>query len=127
MLSAVSSTASLYNSMKQIRATHQRQPAIAEAGEQPVDAPQVAGASQGLSRSLAREQALSSERPQALTKQYVGPARELARIEALGLKQLNGIDMVAYYQDLMNGCQPGPKTASALRAEEQYLQARKMI
>lgn len=127
MLSAVSSTASLYNSMKQMQAAYQKQPAIAEAGGQPVDAPLVNGSSQGLARSLAREEALSGERPQALTPQYVGPARAAARAQALNLHQLNGIDMAAFYQDLANGCQAGPKPASAMAAEVRYLEARKAI
>ncbi|MEX0302361.1 MAG: hypothetical protein AB3N24_08065 [Leisingera sp.] len=125
MLSAVSNTASLYNSMKQMQATYQRQPAVAEAGGQPVDAPLVDGSSQGQARSVAREQALSGARPDALTPQYVGPARAAARSEALNLKQVNGIDMAAYYLDLANGCQAGPKPASAMAAEASYLAARK--
>lgn len=127
MFSAVTNSASLHTSMQQIRAAHQRQPAIAAANGQPVDAPQVVGAAHGVSRDLAQEQVLSGERPQALTKQYIGPAREMARIEALGLKQLKGIDMATYYQDLLSGCQAGPKTASALQAEAAYLEARKAI
>ncbi|WP_264212693.1 hypothetical protein [Leisingera thetidis] len=125
MLSAVSSTASLYNSMKQMQAAYQKQPAIAEAGGQPVDAPLTEGTSRGLARNVAREQALSGERPQALSPQHAGPARAAARAEALSLKQMTGAGLAAYYLDLANGCQAGPKTASALAAEAGYLAARK--
>lgn len=124
MLSAVSSPTSLYNGMKQMQAAYRKQPAIGEAGGQPVDAPLINGTSQGMARSLQREQALSGERPDALTPQYVGPARAAARAEALNLKQVNGVDMAAYYQDLMNGCQAGPKPVSALQAEANYAKAR---
>jgi len=127
MLSAVSSSASLYNSMKQMQAAYQKQPAIAEAGGQPIDAPLTDGVSQGLARNVAREQALSGERPQALTPQHVGPARAAARAEALNLKQVNGFDMAAYYLDLANGCQAGPKPASVLAAEANYVKARSII
>ncbi|KIC21979.1 hypothetical protein [Leisingera sp. ANG-Vp] len=126
MLSAVSSTASLYNSMKQMQAAYQRQPAVAEAGGQPVDAPLVDGSTQGLARSVTREQALSGVRPDSLTPQYIGPARAAARSEALNLKQVNGIDMAAYYLDLANGCQAGPKPVSVLAAEAGYAKARRI-
>lgn len=126
MLPAVSSTASLYNGMKQMQAAYRKQPAIAEAGGQPVDAPLIDGTTQGMARSLQREQALSGTRPDALPPQYVGPARAAARIEALNLQQMHGIDMAAYYQDLMNGCQAGPKPVSALQAEANYAKARRI-
>ncbi|WP_152615728.1 hypothetical protein [Leisingera sp. ANG-M1] len=113
--------------MKQAQAAYQRQPAVAEAGGQPVDAPLIDGTSQGQARSVAREQALSGARPDALTPQYVGPAREAARSAALNLKQVNGLDMAAFYLDLANGCHAGPKPASALAAEAHYLAARKAI
>ncbi|WP_044008427.1 hypothetical protein [Leisingera methylohalidivorans] len=125
MITAVSSTASLYNTMKQMQAAYQRQPAIAEAGGQQVDAPLVDGSTQGLARSITREQVLNGERPAALTPQHIGPARAAARTAALGLNQLNGFDMAAYYQDLASGFQAGPKTASAMAAEARYLEARK--
>lgn len=124
MLPAISSTASLYNGMKQMQAAYRRQPAIAEAGGQPVDAPLTDGTTQGMARSLQREQALSGARPDALTPQYIGPARAAARIEALNLQQVHGVDMAAYYQDLMNGCQAGPKPVSAIQAEANYAKAR---
>ncbi|UWQ82659.1 hypothetical protein [Leisingera caerulea] len=124
MLSAVSSTASLYNGMKQLQAAYRRQPAIAQAGGQPVDAPLIDGTSRGLARSVQREEALSGARPDALTTQYIGPARSAARTDALNLKQVNGTDMATFYQDLMNGCQAGPKPVSALQAEASYAKAR---
>ncbi|UWQ73883.1 hypothetical protein [Leisingera sp. M658] len=126
MITAVSSTASLYNSMKQMQAAYQRQPAVAQAGGQPADAPLIEGTAQGLARAAAREQALSGERPDALTAQYVGPARAAARTAALDLRQMNGIDMAAYFLDLASGCQAGPKPVSALEAENQYAKARRI-
>ena len=127
MLPAIANASSIYPGLKQLQAARRQQLEIAVSASQSADAPRTQGASQGLARSVAREQALSAERPQALTPQHVGPAREAARAEALGLKQLNGLDLSSYYQDLMSGMQAGPKTASAQAAEARYLEARKMI
>ncbi|UWQ40545.1 hypothetical protein K3718_13400 [Leisingera aquaemixtae] len=124
MLSAVSGTASLYNGMKQMQAAYRKQPMIAEAGGQPVDAPLIDGTTRGIGRSLQRQQVLSDARTEALTAQYIGPARDAARTGALNLKQVNDIGMAAFYQDLMNGCQAGPKPVSALQAEASYIKAR---
>jgi hypothetical protein len=124
MLSAVSGTASLYNGMKQMQAAYRKQPMIAEAGGQPVDTPLIDGTTRGIGRSLQRQQVLSDARTEALTAQYIGPARDAARTGALNLKQVNDIGMAAFYQDLMNGCQAGPKPVSALQAEASYIKAR---
>ncbi len=124
MLSAVSGTASLYNGMKQMQAAYRKQPIIAEAGGQPVDTPLIDGTTRGIGRSLQRQQVLSDARTEALTAQYIGPARDAARTGALNLKQVNDIGMAAFYQDLMNGCQAGPKPVSALQAEASYIKAR---
>lgn len=124
MLSAVSGTASLYHGLKQVQAARSKQPVIAEAGGQPVDAPLIDGTTRGIGRSLQRQQALSAARPEALTPQYIGPARAAARTDTLNLKQVNDIGMAAFYQDLMNGCQAGPKPVSALQAEASYVKAR---
>ncbi|CUI00527.1 hypothetical protein [Leisingera aquaemixtae] len=124
MLSAVSGTASLYNGMKQMQAAYGKQPMIAEAGGQPVDTPLIDGTTRGIGRSLQRQQVLSDARTEALTAQYIGSARDAARTGALHLKQVNDIGMAAFYQDLMNGCQAGPKPVSALQAEASYIKAR---
>lgn len=127
MLPAIANASCYHPGLKQLQAARRAQLEIATTADQSVDATRTSGATQGLARNVAREEALSAERPQALTPQHVGPAREAARSEALGLKQLNGFDLGAYYQDLMSGMQAGPKTASALAAETRYLEARKVI
>lgn len=115
MFSAIASAASTHPGLIQMQAARREQ--LQAAVSQEVEALRTPGASEGMARREAREQ--------ALTAQHIGPAREAARTEALGLKQLKGIDLSDYYQDLMSGMQAGPKTASAQAAENRYLEARK--
>jgi hypothetical protein len=75
-------------------------------------------------RGVSRTKGLSNERPQALTPQYVGPARSAARVAALGEQKLLSRTLETYYRDLASGLQAGPKPASAVAAETRYLEAR---
>ncbi|MBY6058141.1 hypothetical protein [Leisingera daeponensis] len=127
MISSVSSSASLYSSLNLAAAASRKAAAVGEAGGQPVDAPLTDGTSQGLSRSLARAEALNGAVSQPQTSQHIGPARAAARAEALEQRPVKGLDMDAYYQDLMNGCQAGPKPVSVLAAEAGYIKAQKII
>lgn len=127
MIGSVSSTASLYPSLKPLQTARQQEPANGETGGQPVFAPLINDTSQGMSRSLAREAALSSNAADALTTQYIGPARAAARSEALEPRPAQGVHMAAYYQDLMNGCQAGPKPVSVMAAEANYVKARSIF
>lgn len=119
MFSAVTNASSFHPGLKQLQAARLEQLEITVSGGQVADAALVQGATQGMARR--------AEREEALTPQHIGPAREAARAEALGLKKLKGIDLSEYYQDLMNGMQAGPKTASAQAAETRYLEARKVL
>ncbi len=78
-------------------------------------------------RSVNRIAILHDERPQALTSQYVNPARSAARAAALGEQKLLAQTIETYYRDLASGLQAGPKPASALAAENNYLQARGIV
>lgn len=75
-----------------------------------------------LARASARASVLGGGRPQALTAQYVGPARAAAQ----GERKLLSQTLETYYRDLASGLQAGPKPASAVAAENRYLEARRI-
>ncbi|OBY26852.1 hypothetical protein [Leisingera sp. JC1] len=112
MFAPVSSTAGFYTSMKRIQA-----PAAGTAADATLTNGMVP----------ARDALQAGEHADALTTQYIGPAREAARAEALEPRPVKGIDMDAFYQDLMNGCQAGPKPVSALAAEANYAKVQRII
>ncbi|KIC26774.1 hypothetical protein [Leisingera sp. ANG-M6] len=123
MISAVSSPAGFYNGMKQIQALRQEAPASGTTARELADASLI----KGMTRTPARDAVQAGSPADALTAQYVGPAREMARAEALEPRPAKGIDMDAYYQDLMNGCQAGPKPVSVLTAEANYAKVQRII
>lgn len=110
MISAVSSTVSLYNSMMQSQ------------GRKPADEAMI----NGIPNAPVRDAVPAGAAADALTTQYIGPAREAARAEALEPRPVKGFDMDAYYQDLMNGCQAGPKPVRHIAAEANYALAQRV-
>lgn len=78
-------------------------------------------------RATARTEVLGADRPQALTPQYVGAARAAARSAALGEQELLSLTLETYYRDLASGLHAGPKPASAMAAENRYLESRGII
>lgn len=124
MISSVSSTASLYRSQMHLRAANRQDPAL---GTQPDGALLIHGASQGTPHGPARGETLPVNQTLAANTRYVGPARAAARAEALDTRPVKRVDMTAFYQDLMNGCQAGPKPVSVLAAEANYAKARGIL
>ncbi|NSY39433.1 hypothetical protein [Leisingera sp. ANG59] len=116
MFAPVSSTAGFYTTMQRIQA-----PASSPADRASADASLVS------SMTPARDALPAGSAADALTSQYIGPAREAARAESLEPRPANGIDMDAFYQDLMNGCQAGPKPVSALAAEAKYAKVQRIL
>lgn len=117
MISAVSGNMAVHHAVTaRIRANAQKNPAIPAVSADLIQA-----------RSAARDEVLGGERPQALTPQYVSPAREAARSAALGEQKLLSQTLETYYRDLASGLQAGPKPASAMAAENRYLESRGII
>ncbi len=123
MITATSSTAGLYNGMKQLKAFRQLVLPAAAAD----------GANADASLNYATPQTGGRNAPAAdssadiLATGYIGPARDAARKEALEPRPGKGFDMDAYFQDLMNGCQAGPKPVSHMAAEANYAKVQKII
>ncbi|OED50600.1 hypothetical protein AB838_01435 [Rhodobacteraceae bacterium (ex Bugula neritina AB1)] len=104
MISAVSNTASFHNNMLQSQA------------RKPADGAMI----NGMPSASGRDAVPNGSAADALTTQYIGPARGAARAEALELRPATGFNMDAYFQDLMNGCQAGPRPVSHIVAEANY-------
>ncbi|MEW2912694.1 hypothetical protein [Leisingera sp. JC11] len=122
MISAVSSGAGFYNVMKQSQALRQQAPAAGTAASALADASLINGSAQ----TPGRDAVQTGTSADALTARYIGPAREAARAEALEQRPAKGLDMDAYYQDLMNGCHAGPKPFSVLAAEANYAKVQRI-
>ncbi|NVK15486.1 MAG: hypothetical protein HWE35_15055 [Rhodobacteraceae bacterium] len=123
MFTATSSTAGLYNGLKQLQAFRQKVPAAATADGANADASLHYAAPQKAGRDTQK----AGSPADALTSDYIGPALEASRKEALEPRPDQGFDMDAYYQDLMNGCQAGPKPVSHMAAEANYAKVQKII
>lgn len=103
-----------------------------KAGVPAMDASLNEGKTQGLDRAMQRKAALSETGKTVATSsptkdQHVGPARQVALDKALGRGGYSEQAMMMHFQSLSPNHAPGPKSASAIRAENNYLQARAAI
>jgi hypothetical protein len=97
-----------------------------KAGVPAMDASLNEGKTQGLDRAMQRDTALQASDVTVQTKiggdQPTGPAREAARAQALG--QGTAQSLAAQFLVMASAHAPGPKSMSALLAEDSYRAAR---
>ncbi|MVO16810.1 hypothetical protein [Parasedimentitalea huanghaiensis] len=74
----------------------------------------------GPAREAARLAALGGALAQQLLTQHVGPARAEARLVALGKAPNGALALQSDAQDLRSGCYAGPKPVSVIQADQQY-------
>lgn len=124
MISSMSSAASLYRSQAQLRAADRQGPG---AGAMQAGALLIAATGQDGHHSPALTATPQANHSQTAAARYVGPARAALRAEVQNPQPVKHVDMTAFYQDLMNGCQAGPKPVSVLAAEANYAKARGIL
>jgi hypothetical protein len=102
-----------------------------KAGVPETDASLQEGKSQGMNRAIQRQVALSAESTPVVAEvpkvEYVGPAQEMARNQALRRGTYSEQAIAAQLLDQNSDFAPGPKPTNALLAELNYLKAVNLI